>query len=116
MAVTTFEDFYNLAKNNIVYFQYERESLGILSIKGTLKKDLIPDGDDHLKRYDSALLFSDFHLGLWEGTDSDRSIMIGKINEAQFTIPNWLKIYSTNYERWINIEIDKILSLEVVDS
>jgi hypothetical protein len=117
MSVTTFEDFYNLLKDNIVYFQYEKGgTLGTLNIKGTLNRELIPDGDEHLKKYDASIFYSNFHLGLWEGTDSDRSIIITHMNESNMTIPQWLKVYSTNYEMWINIEISKILSLEVVDS
>lgn len=116
MAATTFEDFYNLVKNNVVYFQYRKEDLGILNIKGTLQRELIPDGDDHILRYDASILYSDFHLGIWEGTDSDASIITDRINETQYTVPQWLKVYSTNYGSWINVKINNILSLEVVSS
>jgi len=117
MAVTTFEDFYNLVRNNIVYFQYQKGDV-VLNIKGTLIRDLIPGSEDDLNRYDKSIIFSDYHLGLWEGSDSDRSDIIRSIenNDSPFIIPNWLKIYSTNNNIWINIEIDKILSWQVVDS
>ena len=116
MAVTTFENFYNLVKNNIVYFQYYKENMGTLNIKGTLLKEFIPDGDNDIARYDSSLLFSDFHLGSWEGSDSDRIELINRIDQTPLTVPLWLKVYSTNYGKWFNIEIANILSLEVVDS
>jgi len=49
MAVTTFEDFYNLVRNNIVYFQYQKGDV-VLNIKGTLIRDLIPGSEDDLNR------------------------------------------------------------------
>jgi hypothetical protein len=56
MAVTTFENFYTLVKNNIVYFQYQKGDI-VLNIKGTLIRDLIPGSDDDLIRYDASILF-----------------------------------------------------------
>lgn len=115
MAVTTFEDFYNLTKNNVVYFRY-RKGDAELGIKGTLKRELIPENDNNLQKYDSSIFYSDFYLGLWEGSDSDKAELTEEVNnnKPRFGIPEWLKIYSTNYDTWINIEISKILSLEVV--
>jgi hypothetical protein len=117
MAVTTFENFYTLVKNNIVYFQYQKGDV-VLNIKGTLIRDFIPGSDDNLHRYDAAIKFSDYHLNQWVGSDSDEIGILYHIenNTAIHKIPEWLKIYSTNYEKWINIEITKILSLEVIDS
>jgi hypothetical protein len=117
MAVTTFEDFYNLTKNNIVYFQYQKGDI-VLNIKGTLIRDLIPGSDSDLLKYESSTLLSDYHLGQWVGTDSAEFLIISQIENSNsvYTIPEWLKIYSINYENWINIEISKIKSLQVVDS
>jgi hypothetical protein len=55
MAVTTFENFYTLVKNNIVYFQYQKGDT-VLNIKGTLVRDLIPGSDADLIRYDKAII------------------------------------------------------------
>ena len=117
MAVTTFEDFYTLVKNNVVYFQYQKGDI-VLNIKGTLIRDLIPGSDDDLVRYDASTLLSDYHLGQWVGTDSAERYILSRIENSNSvnTIPEWLKIYSTNNKMWLNIEIAKILSLEVVDS
>jgi len=113
MAVTTFENFYTLVKNNIVYFQYQKGDI-VFNIKGTLVRDLIPGSDNDLQRYDQAIKLSDLFLG----SDSDKNMLVGILEktETKLSIPTWLKIYSTNYENWINIEIGKILSLQVVDS
>ena len=117
MAVTTFEDFYTLVRNNVVYFQYQKGDIE-LNIKGTLIRDLIPGSDDNLLRYDKSIKYSEFHLETWVGSDSDRNEIISRLenNHSVYKIPEWLKIYSINYEGWINVEIDKILSLQVVDS
>lgn len=119
MAVTTFEDFYNLIKNNIVIFEYQKDER-IFNIKGTLIRDFIPGSDEDLIRYDASTLISDYHLGQWVGTDSAERFILGRIENNKSTntntIPEWLKIYSINYEIWINIEIAKINSLQVVDS
>jgi hypothetical protein len=115
MAVTTFENFYTLVKNNIVYFQYQKSDT-ILNIKCTLVRDHIPGSDENLIRYDKSILYSDLYLNNWIGSDSDKLDIFRKMDQTEFTIPEWLKIYSTNYEMWVNIEIAKILSLEVVDS
>jgi len=117
MAVTTFENFYTLLKNNIVYFQYQKAD-AVLNIKGTLVRDLIPSSDEDLIKYDKSIKFSDFYLDQWVGTDSDRYNILMELenNGSTLTIPEWLKIYSINNEIWINIEINKILSLQVVDS
>jgi hypothetical protein len=117
MAVTTFEDFYTLVRNNVVYFQYQKGDIE-LNIKGTLIRDLIPGSDDDLQRYDVAIKLSDYHLGQWIGSDSDESNILHYIENSNSVnkIPEWLKIYSINYNMWINIEIAKINSLQVVDS
>jgi hypothetical protein len=117
MAVTTFEDFYTLVRNNVVYFQYQKGDIE-LNIKGTLIRDLIPGSDDDLQRYDAAIKLSDYHLGQWVGSDSDKSNILHYIEKSNSVskIPEWLKIYSINYENWVNIEISKIKSLQVVDS
>lgn len=117
MAVTTFKDFYNLVKNNIVYFEYQKGD-SIFNIKGTLLPEYIPSTDEDLRRYNKSIIFSDWNLGLWVGTDSDRLDILEQLanDNPACSIPDWLKVYSTNYEIWINIEIAKINSLQVVDS
>ena len=131
MAVTTFENFYTLVKNNIVYFQYQKNDI-VLNIKGTLVRDLIPGSDNDLLKYEASTLLSDYHLGLWVGLESnsiadsaeplqrtqDENYILNMIKNSNSSaaIPEWLKIYSTNYGKWFNIEISKILSLQVVDS
>ena len=117
MAVTTFENFYTLVRNNVVYLQYQKGDVE-LNIKGTLIRDLIPGSDADLQRYDVAIKLSDYHLGQWIGSDSDESNILHYIEKSNSVskIPEWLKIYSTNYNMWINIEIAKINSLQVVDS
>jgi hypothetical protein len=117
MAVTTFEDFYNLVKNNIVYFQYRKNDV-ILNIKGTLDRNFIPGSPDDLERYDAAITFSDYSLGRWSGTDSAEKDIIFHIEKkvSIYRPPEWLKVYSTNYEKWINIRIRDIVSLRVVES
>ena len=117
MAVTTFEDFYTLVRNNVIYFKYQKGDIE-LNIKGTLIRDLIPGSDNDLIRYDVAIKLSDYHLGQWVGSDSAETDLLHYIENsaAPNKIPEWLKIYSTNYKMWINIEIAKINSLQVVDS
>jgi hypothetical protein len=117
MAVTTFEDFYTLVRNNVVYFQYQKGDIE-LNIKGTLIRDLIPGSDADLQRYDVAIKLSDYHLGQWVGSDSAEADLLHHIEYSNSAnkIPEWLKIYSINNETWINIEIAKINSLQVVDS
>jgi hypothetical protein len=117
MAVTTFEDFYTLVRNNVVYFQYQKGDIE-LNIKGTLIRDLIPSSDDDLTRYEAVINLSDYHLGTWIGSDSAETNLLHyiEISNASYKIPEWLKIYSINNETWINIEIAKINSLQVVDS
>jgi len=115
MAVTTFEDFYNLVKDNIVYFEYPKND-HVFKFKGTLNRDFIPASDINLKQYDNSTFYSNFYLGLWEGSDSDRIILNERMELSSFRIPGWLKVYCVVHSRWFNIEIDKILSLEVVDS
>ena len=117
MAVTTFENFYNLVRNNVLYFQYQKNNV-VLNIKGTLDRNYIPGSDEDLKRYNDSIVYSDFYLNKWSGSDSDRMDISTKMDMkiAIYSVPEWLKIYSINYEKWINIEIGKILSLQVVDS
>ena len=115
MAVTTFENFYTLVKNNIVYFQYQKGDI-VLNIKGTLDINNIPQSDTNIHQYDRTTEWANFNSGLWVGSDSDSILLIEKNKDNKFTAPEWLKIYSTNYEMWINIEIAKINSLQVVDS
>jgi hypothetical protein len=117
MPVTTFEDFYNLVKNNIVYFQYQKDNI-VFNFKGTLLPDLIPRSDENLTRYDYIIKFSDYHIGQWVGTDSDEAniLYLLESDPPAFGAPGWLKIYCMNHDAWFNIEIDKIVSLEVVDS
>jgi hypothetical protein len=117
MAVTTFEDFYDLVRNNIVYFAYQKNDIE-LNIKGTLVRDFIPGSDENLKRYDDSIKHADYALGRWVGSDSDENILLATLENSRsiHPIPEWLKVYSTNYEKWINIEIAKINSLQVVES
>jgi hypothetical protein len=116
MAVTTFEDFYTLVRNNVVYFQYQKNDVE-LNIKGTLIRDLIPGSDNDLKRYDDAIKYSDYFLDKWFGSDSDRNHILYYLeHHKSTTVPEWLKIYSINNGIWINVEIAKINSLQVTDS
>lgn len=119
MAVITYNELYSLLKDNIVNIVYnkapssEGENIGQISLKMTLKRDLVSEGDNSLRNYDIAT-----YVGEWSlSEDSDGAlnhIARGAIEQATMTYPNFLKAYSINYGDWININISDIVSTTVV--
>lgn len=119
MAVTTYTELYTLLKNNVVYIEYNKgasdvgPSLGILGLKMTLKRDLVPDSSDSLKNHSIALAIGEWDLsGDSDGALADLPRV--SIQESETSYPQWIKAYSTNYGMWINVEISNIKSVEVL--
>lgn len=121
MPVTTYPDLYELVKANNVRIVYDKsDPLNLLTIDATLKLDLIPDPDSaDLTNFQKSTWMADYHTNQFTGSDSDLSNLqnwMANDSDTQnpFTPPEWMKIYSTNYGFWVNLDISKIESVEVI--
>jgi hypothetical protein len=115
MAGTTYNELYTSLKDNEVLINYNKGGdLGVLGIRSTLKSDLVPVSDSLV--YEHVIWTGEKELGnTFIGSDSDqqRYTNFFTLNTPEFTAPDWIKVYSTNYNAWINIEIAKIESVQV---
>jgi len=114
MAVTTYNKLYSLLKENEVYVEYEKTG-GILGIKMTLNRELIPESDGSLINYDTSISIGEWSLS----GDSDGALDIkarSRIEAASMTYPAYIKAFSTNYGEWMNLEINSIKSFQAVAS
>lgn len=121
MAGTTYPDLYELVKANEVRIIYDKsDTIDTLTIDGTLKLDLIPDPDSSdLNNFQKSTWMADYHTSQFTGSDSDLGCIQGWMaddsnTQNPFTTPECMKIYSTSYGFWVNLDISKIESVEVI--
>lgn len=115
MAVTTFEDFYNLVKDRIVNIKYDvsdldsfkENSIENITLSVTLSKDFIPEEfhtstERFVSIYDNILNNNPYPYGY----DSDG---ITPIDTTSFrSAPQYIKLYSRNTKANVVLEIDNI--------
>lgn len=116
---TTYPDLYELVKANKVRIQYDKgDPLDTLTIDATLKLDLIPDPDSSdTLMFTKSTWMADYHTGQFTGSDSDQNMLndwIAADSDNPHKPTDWMKIYSTNYNGWVNLEMNRIQSAEVI--
>lgn len=131
MAVTTYNELYTLAKDNEINVVYNKSEIaGVLNVRGTLQKEFIPDSTQDLKTYDIAIVLGEWQLSGGDPADliveadnspldppmpvSNKTLAKRAMDESNNNPPDWIKIYSTNYNNWINLRINDISSISVI--
>ena len=122
MAILTYNELYELARDNVLLIGYDKNGV-TLNIQATLLAEHIPSTDENSMIRSTSMSIGDWSLM----TDSDGHPLDsdGSPNAVDFmdfrsydamensdtTYPNWIKLYSLNYQFWINFDISKINSV-----
>jgi hypothetical protein len=114
MAVITFEEFFELMKTEVCLVVYNKGGdIGKMGIKCTLLKEHIPTGHLNSVNLERSIEWNDLYL---LGTDSSKSQIQRLLNTKRILhIGEFLKVYSLNYGAWFNLEIAKMMSVQIVD-
>jgi hypothetical protein len=143
MSATTFEEFFELMKTEVCLVSYRLQSTDDsttnLSIKCTLLSEHIPTEDEDQIKLQRSIEWNNLYL---TDTDSARDEVAqllrtnyratdGNLYDIEYAIASdsssaqpftpkvqsigeSLKVYSINYGKWLNLYIDRILSVELV--
>ena len=117
MAVITYNNLYGLARDNVILIEYDKNG-ETLNIQATLLSEHIPSSDENSRVRETSVNIGDWALS----GDSDGALKF--IDGTAFnakdlsntTHPDWIKLYSTNYQFWINFDISKIKSIVIVEN